>query len=30
MVLRLNAAGPRTVIDLERSGRFTQVTLESR
>ena len=30
MVSRLNAAGSRTVIDLERAGRFTRVTLESR
>jgi len=30
MVSRLNAAGQRTVIDLERAGRFTRLTLESR
>lgn len=30
MVARLQAAGPHVVIDLERRGRFTQATLESR
>jgi hypothetical protein len=30
MVARLQAAGPRVMIDVERRGRFTQVTLEAR
>jgi hypothetical protein len=30
MVARLQAAGPRVVVDVERRGRFTQVTLETR